>query len=253
MRFITSTYVFACAMLANLVASIPSAQDFPMTSLTHTLKTRDANGPSIGKKFKNSQGTYWNGSKWVGHCLFQDWPQPAGLPYAAVATNLYGNAAYCGSCIKVTPAGKTGPSKIAMINDQCPDCPNNALDMSPDLYNAVMGNAPGRTGISHFDWEIVQCPIPPSNMKLISKDGASKWHLSLQIAGTITPVVNVSIKPEGKDWQVASRRDYNYWELSEGAAGEQPDVRVTCASGKTVLVNKVKITSRNIVNANGNC
>lgn len=254
MRFISSTYVLACAMLVNLVAAIPSAQDFPMTSLTHTLKTRNANTAAVGKTQKNAQGTFWNGSKWVAHCLFQDWPQPAGLPFAALATNLYGKGDYCGACIKVTPAGKSGPSKIGMINDECPDCPPNAIDMSPDLFNGVMGNAPGRPGISRFDWEVVQCPLPAgTTMKLISKDGASKWHLSLQVAGTFTPVVSVQIKPEGKGWQQATRKDYNYWELSEAAAGEAPDVKVTCSSGKTVTVNKVKISSRNIVSAPGNC
>lgn len=89
-------------------------------------------------------------------------------------------------------------------------------------------------------------------MYLISKDGASEWHFSLQIAGTINPVRSVEVKI-GSTWEQATRKDYNYWELSKGAAGSTPDVRVTCSNNVQVVVPQVKISSSNVVTSNINC
>lgn len=100
--------------------------------------------------------------------------------------------------------------------------------------------------------EVVPCPLPQgSKMQLISKDGASQWSFSLQVAGTIHSVVSVEAKV-GSAWQHASRTKYNYWEISAGA-GEAPDIRVTCSNKAQVITPRVKISSSNVVTGNGNC
>ncbi|KAG0146910.1 hypothetical protein CROQUDRAFT_670837 [Cronartium quercuum f. sp. fusiforme G11] len=219
--------------------------------------TRSLDSVAVGQKFTNVQGTFWQQSSWGGECLFQNsWPQPTNLPYVALAVNLYGQAEYCGACIKVTPVDRKHPPKIGIINTVCANCPTNALDMGPDLYNSIMGNTPGRPGLTHVDWEIVECPLGNSNMRLISKDGASQWHFSLQVASTITPVTKVEARsPTSQNkWLIAKRKEYNYWELAPGdAVGGEAEIRVTCSSGRSVIIPKVKIFSSNLVITNTNC
>ncbi|KAG0152102.1 hypothetical protein CROQUDRAFT_35703 [Cronartium quercuum f. sp. fusiforme G11] len=238
-------------------SSATSAEQSSSTkSFTNTLKTRELARPVLKEASSNEQGTFWQGATWIQGCLFQDWSQPKDLPYFAVATNLYQSGIYCGTCFQITSRDNQ-KSAIGIVNSECVDCPANAIDMSQDLYDKIMGTQPGRSGLSRFDWEVVPCPLPKdSKMLIIGKDGASKWYLSLQVANTFNTVINVEVEVEEK-WYPIYRKRYNYWEFEEGeirpSVVENANVRVTCSNGRVVTIPEVKIEAHKVVQAEGNC
>ncbi|CAH7668873.1 Non-catalytic module family EXPN [Phakopsora pachyrhizi] len=205
--------------------------------------------------FSGVQGTYWGSSQWAnGNCKFQDWPQPNGLPTAAVAGNLYSGAKYCGACIDVT--SKAGITKRGIISDNCPGCPSNALDLSPDLWNSVTNNE--SPGIETLNWKIVDCGYT-SPISLITKDGVTVSWFAMQAAGHNEPISSLEVKPAGgSTWLKASREEYNYFTLGDGQKSmnnaKTASIRVTCSNGKTITTESVPIDQpQKVTSASGNC
>lgn len=56
----------------------------------------------------------------------------------------------------------------------------------------------------------------------------------------------------GSTWQSTTRTDYNFFENTSGFGTDTVDVRVTSASGSTVTVNSVGVSSDSTINASSN-
>ncbi|MBW0536818.1 hypothetical protein O181_076533 [Austropuccinia psidii MF-1] len=214
--------------------------------------------PKVGTAYKNVQGTYWSTSAWVQNCLFQDWRAPPSLPPVAVARNLYLGAGYCGACVEIKAANSQAAPKRGIINTQCVDCPDNALDISPDLWNSVIpkndnGVRPGKGSI---DWKVVPCNFT-NNMSLINKDGTSIYWFSMQAAGSNTPVKSLEVRtPNGSSWIATKREEHNYFTLVSGSTLNQSptaDISVTCTNGKSVVAKNVPLNGRRVFTISQNC
>ncbi|KAA1119477.1 hypothetical protein PGT21_026923 [Puccinia graminis f. sp. tritici] len=211
--------------------------------------------PKTGQKFTNVQGTYWNGATFAGSCLLQSYQQPHNLEYVAVAKDLNGRAEYCGACIKVTPLdGKRAPV-VAVVSSYCANCPPGALDMPQTMYNRLMGDGPKRPGVDRFSWEVVACPFQREKPKIINKEGASKFHLSILIADSDFPIASVAIQagPAAR-WLLAQKTDYNCWEIpQQPLLPDRVNVKVTCSNSRFFIVNNFDPASRTPLDAPANC
>ncbi|MBW0497080.1 hypothetical protein O181_036795 [Austropuccinia psidii MF-1] len=199
-----------------------------------------ASGPKLNTSFASVQGTFSHKSEWVQNCNFDRWPQPPGLPTIAVANNLYEGAGYCGVCAEVKAAqSTTGPRKVGIINTRCADCPNNSLNIAPELWNAIVpANAqkviPGRALI---DWKVVPCPLT-TKMVLIGKKGSAPGWLALQVASAKLPIESVKIQAKHSLRVIPLvRQNYNFFTLPQGTtlSGNLIDVLVTCTNTKSVM------------------
>ncbi|MBW0531107.1 hypothetical protein O181_070822 [Austropuccinia psidii MF-1] len=202
-----------------------------------------AEPPRLGTAFKNVQGTFWSTSAWIQDCSFQHWPQPADLPPVAVAKNLYLGAGYCGACVAISAANSRAPPKRGIINTKCVDCPNNALDISPPLWNAVTpkntrGVIPGKGSI---DWTVVPCNFT-SDMLLINKEGSSINWFAMQAANSNAPVKSLVVRSAvGLPWLPTTRQDYNFFTRDGLNKSPTVDVEVTCTNGKKVMARNVPL------------
>merc|ERR1712137_704008 len=104
--------------------------------------------------------------------------------------------------------------------------------MDPVMWNAVTGNAsPSALPIT---WEIVPCGFP-TPLKIINKEGVSRYFMSMQIAGANQPVHSVEISTDGgQSWTNTTRQSSdNFFQLSNPPKDSATvAVKVTCASGK---------------------
>lgn len=208
------------------------------------------NGTVLSPKYKGT-GTTWGGNWKGGNCDFKDWDPPAGFPEVAMAGNLWNSASLCGSCVEVT--GPTGLKKVAIVGDSCFSCSNDGLDMDPVMWNAVTGNAsPSALPIT---WGIVPCGFP-TPLKIINKEGVSKYFMSMQIAGANQPVHSVEISTDGgQSWTKTNRQSSdNFFQLSNPPKDAATvAVKVTCASGKKVFANSVDYSRPGIAASTENC
>ncbi|POV99792.1 hypothetical protein PSTT_13582 [Puccinia striiformis] len=178
--------------------------------------------PKTGQKFTNVQGTYWNGATFAGSCLLQSYQQPHNLEYVAVAKDLNGKAQYCGACIRVTPLDGNRPPVVAVVSSI-----------------ALM--------------EVVACPFQREKPKIINKDGASKFHLSMLIADSSFPIDSVSIQ-SGRQWFPAQKTDYNCWEIPrQPVLANRVNVKVTCTNSRSFIVNNVDPSSQTPIDAPAGC
>ncbi|CAH7668869.1 Non-catalytic module family EXPN [Phakopsora pachyrhizi] len=213
---------------------------------------------SLPTSFTGVQGTYWGTSPWgSGNCKFQDWGKPngpRGLPAIAIAGNLYKGAKYCGGCLEVT--SKEGITKRGIISDNCPSCPTNALDLSPDLWNSVTNNK--SPGIETLSWKLVDCGFK-ENLNLITKDGVSVSWFAMQAAGSNRLVKALEVKPPGSaTWLTTNREEYNYFTLGQNQQfmnnAKTASIKVTCADGRNITTHSVPIDQpQKVTLASGNC
>ncbi|KAI7960240.1 hypothetical protein MJO29_005308, partial [Puccinia striiformis f. sp. tritici] len=234
--------------------SIPLAVYFLVLSAMLIVSTRATGvAPKTGQKFTNVQGTYWNGATFAGSCLLQSYQQPHNLEYVAVAKDLNGKAQYCGACIRVTPLDGNRPPVVAVVSSYCANCPPGALDMPQTMYDRLMGDAPKRPGVDRFSWEVVACPFQREKPKIINKDGASKFHLSMLIADSSFPIDSVSIQ-SGRQWFPAQKTDYNCWEIPrQPVLADRVNVKVTCTNSRSFIVNNVDPSSQTPIDAPAGC
>jgi expansin (peptidoglycan-binding protein) len=84
--------------------------------------------------------------------MFPNYPGPDRMFVALNAAD-YGTAQLCGAHLFVQ--GNRGSVTVKVI-DQCPECPPGALDLSPEAFARVTGDA----GITNVQWRVVSGPAP---------------------------------------------------------------------------------------------
>ncbi|KAH9818883.1 RlpA-like double-psi beta-barrel-protein domain-containing protein-containing protein [Melampsora americana] len=239
------------------IKKIPHDDSQPEKNLTLPLPSQPApaqaqahNQIELSPVYKGT-GTTWGGNWKGGNCGFKDWDPPAGIPEVAMAGNLWNSASLCGSCVEVT--GPIGLKKVAIVGDSCFSCSKDGLDMDPVMWNAVTGNAsPSALPIT---WKIIPCGFP-TPLKIINKEGVSRYFMSMQIAGANQPVHSVEISTDGgQSWTNTTRQSSdNFFQLSNPPKDSATiAVKVTCASGKNVIANKVDYSRPGIAATADNC
>lgn len=127
-----------------------------------------------------------------GNCNFMFDPN-IGSNYAALNAKQWNHTMNCGRCAEVACADSrcsdTATTKIVYIVDQCPECANGDLDLSPHIFKMITGSAPDRYRIK---WKFVQCPLS-GNIQYCTKTGSSNYWLAIQPANIALGVESMRI------------------------------------------------------------
>ena len=171
----------------------------------------------------SGEGTYYaaDGS---GNCSFD--PSPGDLMVAAMNAVDYRTAAWCGGCVEVT--GPDGTITVRIV-DQCPECDQGDLDLSPQAFERIAPLAAGRVPIT---WHAVACDVT-GPLAYHFKDGANPFWTAIQVRNHRYPIAKVEAL-RGDTYVEIPRVSYNYF-VAESGLGEGPyHLRVTDQRGHVV-------------------
>lgn len=103
-----------------------------------------------------------------------------------------------------------------------------------------------------IDWSYVPCELD-GPLKLKNKEGTSEYWFSMQVVNANEAVTALEVSTDGgNSWQGTTRTYYNFFENSAGFGTSTVDVRITGASGNTVVVKDVGVESSGEVTASSN-
>ncbi|CAP98877.1 hypothetical protein E8E15_006532 [Penicillium rubens] len=217
-----------------------STKSSTSTSSTKSASTGSSNG-TPGK------ATFYGGNVGGGTCSFSGYTLPSHLFGTALSLQRWDDAANCGACVSVT--GPKGNSIKAMIVDQCPECESNHLDLFQEAFAELSDIS---AGIIQTTWSYVPCDLD-GPLKLKNKEGTSAYWFSMQVVNANEAVTALEVSTDGgSSWQSTTRTYYNYFENTAGFGTSTVDVRITGASGSTVVVKDVGVSSGSEVTAGSN-
>ncbi|CAI7617737.1 unnamed protein product [Penicillium discolor] len=219
-------------------------------SATSSSSTKSASSKSVSTGSSNGnsgEATFYGGNVAGGTCSFSGYTLPSNLFGAALSLQRWDDAAECGACVSVT--GPKGNSIKAMIVDQCPECESNHLDLFQDAFAELSDIS---AGIIQTTWSYVSCDLD-GPLKLKNKEGTSAYWFSMQVVNANEAVTALEVSTDGgSSWKSTTRTYYNFFENTAGFGTSTVDVRITGASGKTVVVKDVGVSSGNEVTAASN-
>ncbi|CCO29731.1 Expansin-yoaJ AltName: Full=EXLX1 [Rhizoctonia solani AG-1 IB] len=223
MKYLAAFSFWAVSLASGVIAYTPVSGIYPLNASKSAIAT--------------TYGGNWPG----GMCSFSDYPH-VGLNGVALGGEQWFGAAGCGACIKIT--GASG-SVTAMVNDQCPECKNNHLDL--DEAYAAKVDANFRTkGIFDIKWEFVPCPIS-GNLQFKNKEGTSQWYFAMQVRNSRLPIDTFEVSTNnGATWTKVNREPYNFFTYYSGF-GTTVDVRITSTTGQQIIQKGIKVSSGSIV------
>jgi expansin len=166
----------------------------------------------------NGEATYYTFADGSGNCCFD--PTPANLMIGAMNHVDYTGSYVCGACVRIWgPGGDT----VIRIVDQCPECPEGDIDLSPQAFSAIAAISLGRVPIS---WRLIACPVS-GPIVYHFKDGSNQWWTAVQLRNHRYPVVTFEyLGPDGNFVNVP-RTDYNYFVQASGMGAGPYTFRVT--------------------------
>ena len=186
-----------------------------------------------------------------GRCGFQTIPSNS-APHgriAALPTWLFGGAQWCGAFIEIDSStgstfescgGVNGETITVMVSDECPEstnqehCYNGAwhFDLSQPAFSDMANLSCGV--LDDLQWRIVEGTFTGS-VKVRNKDGINPWWYSLYVEEHNYAITNVEIRPDGGDWQAATRSDTNFWNIESNSGVQLPlDIRITDIHGQVI-------------------
>ncbi|KGO68972.1 Barwin-related endoglucanase [Penicillium italicum] len=193
------------------------------------------------------EATFYGGNIAGGTCSFSGYTLPSNLFGTALSLQRWDDAASCGACVSVT--GPKGNSIKAMIVDQCPECESNHLDLFQDAFAELSDIS---AGVIKTTWSYVSCDLD-GPLQLKNKEGTSAYWFAMQVVNANEVVTALDVSTDGgSSWKSTTRSSYNFFENSAGFGTSTVDVRITGASGNTVIVKDVGVSSGTEVTAGSN-
>jgi expansin (peptidoglycan-binding protein) len=172
---------------------------------------------------RSGEGTFYaaDGS---GNCSFPATPDD--LMVAAMNHVDYAASAVCGSCVRVD--GPDGSVDVRIV-DQCPECPEGDIDLSPEAFALIAPLEAGRVPIS---WQYVSCPVA-GPVAYHFKEGSNPWWTAVQVRNHRHAIATLEVQQDGA-WVPVPRLDYNYF-VRDSGVGEGPlSLRITDVLGNVL-------------------
>ncbi|KAK3113903.1 hypothetical protein LTR53_008328 [Teratosphaeriaceae sp. CCFEE 6253] len=188
----------------------------------------------------------WQG----GACAFTDYTLPASVDGSTcVSEDIWNDGYQCGDCISVTYKGKT--ITVMVTNKTGGD--KNHLDMTPDTWDKLTGNAPGSGpgGVDGIEWQFVPCPIAKTEpLHIHMHGGASQYWSAATVENARRRTKSLEFSDDqGQTW-VATTRDINNFFVAPGTLSSNTAwVRVTSHVGTIVVVKDVALASGKVTKA----
>jgi expansin (peptidoglycan-binding protein) len=173
------------------------------------------------------EATYYDFADGSGNCSFPAMPAtPGGLMVGAMNAVDYAGSAVCGSCVRID--GPDGSVDVRIV-DQCPECPQGDIDLSPEAFAEIAAIEQGRVDI---EWTYIPCPVD-GPVVYHFKDGSNQWWTAVQLRNHRHAIESFEVL-EGDAWVDVPRVDYNYF-VKDTGMGEGPlSFRVTDVVGNVL-------------------
>jgi expansin (peptidoglycan-binding protein) len=125
----------------------------------------------------------------------------------------------------------------------------NHLDLLPNGFTQLADLKVGRIDV---DWEFVKCDIS-SPLYLSTQSGSSKYWFSMQVVNSNVPVKSLEVSTDGGNtWQPTTRSEYNFFQNASGFGVDYVDVRITSATGETIIVKNANSAGETRTDATSN-
>lgn len=146
---------------------------------------------------------------------------------AAVSPAVYMAGARCGTCMRVTGAAATA---IVVIDDLCPECATDDLDLTGEAFTLLTGMTDGREPVT---WELVPCERT-GNIQY-DLQGSNPFYVKIRVSEHTTPITSLEIRLSSGTFTAAARTTDGFFQLSPGEMLSLPmTVRVTDSFGSQV-------------------
>lgn len=152
------------------------------------------------------EATFYGIAAEGGNCMLPS-PSPWDTMAGAMNRTDYHNSEICGACVMVQ--GPTD-SVLIRINDQCPECKEGDIDLTPNAFEHIGPKALGRMPIT---WHFVPCPVQGS-VKIYFDESSSVWWAGLQVRNHRNPVRSLEVFLIDSGWVDITRKSYNRFESS---------------------------------------
>lgn len=173
----------------------------------------------------SGNATYYDFADGSGNCSFD--PTPNDLMIGAMNQLDYANSAVCGACAHVL--GPKGEIHIRIV-DQCPGCPDNHIDLSPEAFSKI---ADMSAGIVPITWNYEACAIS-GPIVYHWKEGSNPFWTAVQIRNHRYAIASVEYKGSDGNYHAMNRESYNYF-IEPSGLGEGPyTMRVTDIYGQVL-------------------
>jgi expansin len=221
------------ALAAGLLAVLAACGDASSTGGDDSDGPGSGGFPPVGPTCENAgtpsehqgEATYYTFADGSGNCGFP--ATPDNLMVAAMNHVDYAASAVCGSCAMI--AGPNGTVTVRIV-DQCPECPEGDIDLSPDAFELIAPIEQGRVPIT---WDYVACEVE-GPIVYHFKDGSNPFWTAVQIRNHRTPIQSVEAADGAGNFVALGRVDYNYF-IADAGLGEGPyTFRVTDTLGEVL-------------------
>ena len=196
--------------------------------------TNRASAQSCPDSLYSGTATFY-GVTTMGNCSY---PVPATPIYTvAVSPMQYDTSATCGGCIQVT--GPNGGA-ILSIEDLCPSCGANDLDISIDLDTVISTN----TNPVAVHWKYVGCPV--SGNVQIYFTNTNAFYAEIQVRNHRYPVASVAYR-SGSQYISLPRASFNYFISNTGVGDTTVDLRITDALGDVIYETGIPVVTDSLI------
>lgn len=176
------------------------------------------------------------------------WYAPAAAGLACLATTLptdrytvavgpamFRDSAACNGYLEISGARGT---ILAKIDNLCPECGANHVDLSTEAFAALDDPGRGRVPVR---FRAVTDPPIDTDVVLTCKDGSSVHWLGLHVDDTGNAVASVVLSSPGRAARRMTRSTNGFW-VDDQAPGPGPfSVTITDVLGRTVTATDVRL------------
>lgn len=177
-----------------------------------------------GEATHQGDGTYYDADG-SGNCGFE--PSPWDLMVGAMNHVDYAGSAACGACAHIQ--GPKGEVTVRVV-DQCPECPEGDIDLSPQAFEQIADLSAGRVDIS---WQYVPCAVQ-GPIEYRFKEGSNQWWTALQIRNHRHRIAKLEYQDGSGAFISVGRETYNYFVEPAGMGPGPYVLRVTDVLGNVL-------------------
>lgn len=183
----------------------------------------------------NGEGTHYIlSSNDTGNCSF-DHNNINPFYIGAINAIDYGSADLCGTCINIT--GPNGMVKVKII-DQCPECLEGDIDLSPEAFKKLAPLVIGRIPIS---WKIIPCEVI-GNISLYYKNGSNPFWTAVQVRNHKNPIEKLAFWDNSSASYIdLPREKYNFFVKNNGMGVGPHQFRITDIYGDIKIVKNMNL------------
>lgn len=178
-----------------------------------------------GEPTHSGEATYYDFADGSGNCSFD--PTPNDLMVGAMNHVDYAASAACGACARIQ--GPNGQVTVRIV-DQCPECPQGDIDLSPEAFVLIAELAQGRVPIS---WQYAPCTVS-GPIQYRFKEGSNQWWTAVQLRNHRHAISQFEVEKDGS-FVVVPRQDYNYFVDASGMGPGPYTFRVTDVYGQVLV------------------